>query len=187
MPDYQQGKIYKIVCETTGLVYIGSTTQTLERRLYAHEKKQFLQVYSSYQILHNRNYKIELIENYPCKNNEQLRAREAYHCSKTDCVNLIRPYLSKDERILESRVRVNEYRIQFPEKVKQSKKDDYNKNREVILARQKERIECECGCIIRRGGIARHHNTKIHTEKISSKYINLNATPPQENTQTETL
>ena len=37
MPDYQQGKIYKIVCNTTGLLYIGSTTQKfLSSRLSGH-------------------------------------------------------------------------------------------------------------------------------------------------------
>ncbi len=37
MPDYSKGKIYKIVCNTTGLVYIGSTCEpTLARRLAGH-------------------------------------------------------------------------------------------------------------------------------------------------------
>ena len=31
--DYSQGKIYKIVCNKTGLVYIGSTYRSLEQRL----------------------------------------------------------------------------------------------------------------------------------------------------------
>ena len=34
MPDYSKGKIYKIVCNVTGLVYVGSTCEpTLARRL----------------------------------------------------------------------------------------------------------------------------------------------------------
>jgi predicted GIY-YIG superfamily endonuclease len=38
MPNYQNSKIYKIRCNTTGLVYIGSTTQSLKQRLDQHIK-----------------------------------------------------------------------------------------------------------------------------------------------------
>ena len=33
------------------------------------------------------NCKIELIENYPCENREQLLKQEGYHIKNTDCVN----------------------------------------------------------------------------------------------------
>ena len=37
MRNYGNGKIYKIVCGTTGKVYVGSTTKTyLSQRLFAH-------------------------------------------------------------------------------------------------------------------------------------------------------
>ena len=37
MIDYSKGKIYKIVCNNTGLIYIGSTCEpTLARRLAKH-------------------------------------------------------------------------------------------------------------------------------------------------------
>ena len=37
MTDYQLGKIYRIVCNTTGLTYYGSTCEpTLARRLSGH-------------------------------------------------------------------------------------------------------------------------------------------------------
>eukprot|EP01041_Mallomonas_annulata_P014107 gene14107-30022_t len=37
MPDYSLGKIYKIVCNVTGEIYVGSTTEkTLARRLTSH-------------------------------------------------------------------------------------------------------------------------------------------------------
>ena len=39
MPDYQLGKIYKIECNVTGKVYIGSTCEPiLARRLAGHIK-----------------------------------------------------------------------------------------------------------------------------------------------------
>ena len=36
--NYSQGKIYKIVCNKTGLIYIGSTYRTLDERLKRHEE-----------------------------------------------------------------------------------------------------------------------------------------------------
>jgi hypothetical protein len=142
MPDYKKGKIYRIVCNTTGLVYIGSTTQTLDARLAIHKSKIEKHIYSSYRVMENNNYKMELIEHYPCENNEQLRIREEFHCSKTDCVNIIRPYISEDTRLEEARTRANEYRVKFPEKVKAKKQQDYESNREVYIQRaSKWRLE----------------------------------------------
>ena len=43
--DYSQGKIYKIVCNKTGLVYIGSTYRSLEQRIkeHAYDCKRYLE------------------------------------------------------------------------------------------------------------------------------------------------
>jgi len=84
--DYSQGKIYKIVCNKTGLIYIGSTCKTLDERLKRHEecmnifirnyktkKPQFL---TSFFILLKKDYKIELIESYPCKSRIELEVKE---------------------------------------------------------------------------------------------------------------
>ena len=37
MPDYSNGKIYKITCNETYRCYIGSTTKTLTRRFQQHK------------------------------------------------------------------------------------------------------------------------------------------------------
>ncbi len=36
--DYKNSKIYRIVCNETGETYIGSTTQTLTKRLSKHKE-----------------------------------------------------------------------------------------------------------------------------------------------------
>jgi hypothetical protein len=92
--DYLYGKIYKITCNTSGLVYIGSTTKSLEERLQKHiydyrrfiisDKKKFI---SSIFIIYLQNYKIELLENYPCLTKIELETREKYYINTTDCVN----------------------------------------------------------------------------------------------------
>ena len=39
MPNYKNGKIYKIVCDISTNVYVGSTIQPLNKRWCAHKKK----------------------------------------------------------------------------------------------------------------------------------------------------
>jgi len=92
--DYSQGKIYKIVCNKTGLVYIGSTCSTLEKRLNGHisdckrylDKKSYHLISSIY-VIFNNDYKIELIENYPCQNRKELLKREYYYIDTIECIN----------------------------------------------------------------------------------------------------
>ncbi|MFN9905932.1 MAG: GIY-YIG nuclease family protein, partial [bacterium] len=68
------------------MIYVGSTYKTLEQRLKGHKYafKQFtagkkVSILSSYKILKNGNYSIELIENYPSKSKQKLIKREGYY------------------------------------------------------------------------------------------------------------
>jgi hypothetical protein len=93
--DYSQGKIYKIVCNKTGLVYIGSTCKTLDERLKQHvydakryiDKKSNKFVSSIYVIISN-DYKMELIENYSCNHKKELETKEYYYITNLECVNM---------------------------------------------------------------------------------------------------
>ena len=93
--DYQRGKIYKIVCNITGKIYIGSTCEpTLARRLAKHVgdfkcwKKDSKKSYtSSFKILEGNNYYIELLELCPCTIKEELFARERFYIKNNECVN----------------------------------------------------------------------------------------------------
>lgn len=94
MPDYSKGKIYKIVCNETGLVYIGSTTQNLNTRISDHKKDYNAWLdgkinwqCTSFAIIQFDNYYIELIEDYPCENKTELEMREGYWQKQIDCVN----------------------------------------------------------------------------------------------------
>ena len=79
---FQSGKIYKIVDNTSNMVYIGSTCKTLEQRLKQHQsnykafkagKSNFVTVFK---ILQNNNYKIELIKLNPCDTKQELNKLE---------------------------------------------------------------------------------------------------------------
>jgi hypothetical protein len=70
MTDYQKGKIYRIVCNITGLTYYGSTCEpTLARRLAKHvgNYKRFKDgkeesYMTSYKVLEGGDYTIVLVE-----------------------------------------------------------------------------------------------------------------------------
>ncbi len=82
MNKYQSGKIYKIIDNTSNMVYVGSTYKTLQQRLNGHEQqfKTFKagkhHYITSFKILENNNYKIELIESFPCETKQELNKRE---------------------------------------------------------------------------------------------------------------
>ena len=86
MPDYQLGKIYKIIDNTNDDIYIGSTAEkTLAHRLCKHKsdfkrwKEGKSNYVSSYKIIENGNYDIILLESCPCNNRDELKAREKYY------------------------------------------------------------------------------------------------------------
>ena len=99
---YLNAKIYKITDTGNNECYIGSTIKQLNTRMAGHRYKFIIYkkdntktYYSSFGLFIAygvENCKIQLIENYPCDNLEQLLARESYHINNTDdCVNMISP------------------------------------------------------------------------------------------------
>ena len=93
--NYENTKIYKIVCNETGLIYVGSTTKKyLSQRLSSHVTgyKQYkmnnnLLQQSSYQVLEAGNFNIHLLELYPCSNVDAQAIREKHYINILDCVN----------------------------------------------------------------------------------------------------
>lgn len=88
--------IYGIRCNTTGLLYIGSTTTGLKARLSRHNtdlrgymgfNKKHRNYRSSFEVLFNDNYNIFKIEEYPSNDKEQLEIRETLHILNNKCCN----------------------------------------------------------------------------------------------------
>lgn len=97
MPDYQKAKIYKIWSPSNNLVYYGSTTQTLPQRLAKHlgnykyytKDNTKTNYVTSFKILEYEDYKIELVEEYPCNNKHQLLRKEGEYIKENECVNMV--------------------------------------------------------------------------------------------------
>jgi len=149
MVNYQKGKIYKIVCDETGLVYYGSTVQRLSDRLAKHKQKQ-----NTCKSNEMKNPKIYLVETFPCNSKEELHSRERYYIENNECINSNIP-LRKDK----------EYRHDNKERISQYKKKYHENNREKILERAKLNLHnCECGSTIRYAEKSRHFKTKKHQD-----------------------
>ena len=166
MPDYQQGKIYKI--KGGDECYIGSTTYTESHRYSAHKSnyKYTCRYSTTVSILFEKygveNCSIEIIELFPCNNKKTLLEREAYWIENTVCVNKLRPIISDEQREAERFIQNKEYRElhrnELNERSLQYRKD----NVDSIEQKQSEKMECECGKMVRRDYLKKHKKTQKH-------------------------
>lgn len=135
MVNYNNGKIYKIVSDSLGKCYIGSTTyKYLSKRFCNHkfEYKSYLNgkrhYYTSFEILKESDCRIELIETYPCENNYELQKRERYYIQNTkNCVNKNIPTRN-----------IKEWYEQNKDKLKELHKQYYEQNKDKIKELNKQ-------------------------------------------------
>jgi len=140
MVNYQNGQIYFIKCNTTNLVYIGSTAQERlsvrigsHRRQYKHYCNGKNNNCGSFKILENDNYIYETLEFYKCDNRRQLEERERFYIEDYKnkygdrVVNKVIPTRTTKERYINNR-----------EDILTKRKEYYNNNREEVIAKQKE-------------------------------------------------
>ena len=80
--DFANAKIYQLVNDLDDLIYVGHSTTTLTKRLYFHKKaaKEHpdRKVYKHTNLLGFEHFRIELIEPWPCQNEDELVAREGF-------------------------------------------------------------------------------------------------------------
>ena len=96
MPNYANGKVYKICSYNSDDVYYGSTCLKLCQRLAKHVSdwrlfklnKTYVRRVTSFSILEQGNYYIELVETVSCASKEELHIRERYWIKNNNCVNI---------------------------------------------------------------------------------------------------
>lgn len=170
--DYQQAKIYKIVCNVTGLQYVGATCkQYLSQRLTKHRVayKQWKQgkgnFVTSFKVLENDNYEIVLLESYPCNNIDELNARERCWIEREDCVNKVIPGRTDKEYSKEYREVNRDSLLKKSKEHYEANKDYYKEyretNRESILEKKREHYEAN------RERLAQHFKERYEANKES--------------------
>jgi hypothetical protein len=149
MPDYQQGKIYKLISPHTDKIYIGSTSeQYLSQRLRNHNKnfkswqKGLHSNTTSFRLFELGDVEIILLESYPCNSKDELAARERHWIEQNK--NLILN-INIPSRKAKERYQVNKEKIKIRIQNNKEHLDSYRKNN----------FECVCG-----GNYLYHHKTR---------------------------
>ena len=95
---------------------------------------------TSMEILINENYKMLLLEPYPCKNRDELRMREQEWMDKLRCdkmVNKQNAYISKED----IRIKAKKYKEEHKEEIKIKKTKFITKNIKKKYLLEKNNIE----------------------------------------------
>jgi hypothetical protein len=170
MEKLKVGKIYKIIDNTNGNVYIGSTTKTLNQRLSQHkcDYKNYLNgrcYRTSFEIIKNNDYRIELIKYVIYKDKIELHQRERYYIENDICVNHRLPSRTKKEYCNNNKeykkIYDKEYRVDNKEYIKEQKKEYYKERKNI-------EYKCECGSSINQYQKQRHFKTLKHINFINS-------------------
>ena len=139
--DFSKGKIYFIRNTQTDDTYIGSTVQPLSKRMDKHRRTinsvQSLnaKIYQKMRELGRQYFYIELLEDHPCENVEQLRKREG------ELIRQHRPSLNMkiECRTVEEKHDYQEkYRETHKERKKDTDKDYRRKNSKKIRERHQK-------------------------------------------------
>ena len=158
--DYSKSVIYRIICNVTKEIYIGSTTD-FKTRQKGH--RTVSNSTSSKQIIERGNYIFQIIEYFPCNSKKELHTKERYYIENNLCINKTIPTRTHQEYHLDT---------YNPEK----SREYYLKNKEKIIERQKapkwERNDpkiCICGKMVTRPDCQkRHEKSKKHLDFINN-------------------
>ena len=185
MVNYKNGKIYKIVNDINNKFYLGSTAQLyLSTRMTTHRQKHSKCMSKNIGV-DIKECSIILIENYPCKDRQELlrKEREYFDKYKKECKEVVlnknKPIYyegelkelrkeyrdSNKEHIKEYRDSNKEYSKEYSKKYSKEYREN---NKETIKEKKKEKITCECGSSVLKAVISRHKKTKKHINLMKS-------------------
>ena len=201
--DYSNTSIYKLCCKDLNIteLYVGHTTDMRKRKTkHKHScinKKNIKYDLNVYNFIRDNgnwdNWDMIEIERYNAIDGYDARKRERYWIEELKAtLNCKLPTQTQKEYVENNKEIINEkkkvYRETHKEEIKERNKEYNEKNKEIIAIKKKEyaennkeyfktyyteKITCECGCLIYRGGLARHKKTKKHIELMTTKAHNL--------------
>ena len=149
--DYKNGKIYCIRNIIDDDIYVGSTIQKLSKRMAVHRMtaelsiKKHIALYAKMNDLGIDAFYIELIEECPCDNQEQLLRTEGSYIRQIGTLN--------------TRV------------AGRNKKEYWDANKDSTALKKKETITCGCGSCCRYSDKARHERTNKHKQWLEKEQV----------------
>jgi hypothetical protein len=126
--DYQNGMIYMIWAGDER--YYGSTCDTLSKRMGRHRSHYksspgCITAHKLFDTYGIDKCKIELVEEFPCKSNLELEAREGFYIRSNECVNKVIPGRAWPEYRQDKKEQRIEYNKKWYQDNKEHKKE-YN-------------------------------------------------------------
>jgi hypothetical protein len=191
--------IYKICCKDLNItdIYIGHTCNLVKRR-WDHKTKcnseknkdynkktyQFIRANGGWD-----NWSVIEVDKCPCLDFEEALKIERYYIEKLNAtLNMNLPIRNKKEYynnnidyIKEQRKKyrdtikdiinekAKEYRITHKEEILEKNRIRYEINKESVCSKKREKITCECGCVVARGNIPEHKRTQKHIKLMETK------------------
>ena len=188
--DYNNAKIYKLCSDVDDCFYIGSTCNSLAKRLSHHKydasRRAEIKVYKHFNRIGLGEMKIILIEKCDVNDKDELLRVEDRHIKDNiknpNCLNSWRAkrsfaewkeeerdaylerkrkfYQRHKDEILEKH---KEYREKNRDSMVDYLKEYYAQNKESLLEKQRQKIQCPiCQCEVRRYAFKRHERTPKH-------------------------
>jgi hypothetical protein len=154
MPDYQKGKIYKIVSPHIDKIYIGSTCKEyLSQRLAAHKgdfkkwQQGKINKVTSFDLIQLGEVEILLLETYPCNTKDELISRERhwYDLNKELVINKYRPHITYDELLESKKEDYINNKEHYSQLHRQWRQNNAEKKKEMDKKYHEIKFNCECG------------------------------------------
>lgn len=140
MPNYQLGKIYKLISANCAKHYIGSTTvDQLCKRLRGHKARYqaWLNGYhnyvTSFELVKQPDCTIVLLETFPCNSKDELFKREQYYLDlfKNDIVNKQKAHTGMTQKE-HMKLLVHNHYIKNKEQIAMYHKQRYEKKKNLL-------------------------------------------------------
>jgi hypothetical protein len=160
--DFSKTIMYKISCNDPTItdVYIGSTTNLKSREAIhksaCNNEFDFRHHFKLYEVIRENgnwnNWKMEMLEEYPCTCSDESSARER---------SLINEHNASLNIQIPGRTHKEYYRDNV-EKIIRVSKQNYQDHKEKYLKNAKTRCECVCGITYNKSGKTMHLRTDKH-------------------------
>jgi hypothetical protein len=177
---FQRGKIYSLrSISRPDLIYIGSTVSTLTKRLCQHKcsAKRFNEGKGtkecSYDVACLPDCYVELIENYPCTDKNELLRREGQIMRATDCINKRVAGRDKKQYYKDNAIRLKQknkrYRTDNAEYIKQYGIQYRAINKDQIKQKDNQKHNCPCGGRYTQSNKSQHFKTLMHKKYMENQ------------------
>tara|TARA_R110002049_G_scaffold97762_1_gene238093 strand:+ start:83 stop:646 length:564 start_codon:yes stop_codon:yes gene_type:complete len=179
MPDFSKGLIYTI--RTGNSVYVGSTTNFTERKC-RHKSNIYNEIckhynFKVYKTIRENDYEWSMkpYKEYPCKYKLQLQIEEERirgelnaDLNSQSCGTGLTKSEKRKQYYTDGKEKISEqqkkYRINSKEKIREQQKKYRINNKDKINEKQKQKVKCECGCVVSKCGLSSHKKTKKHLD-----------------------